>query len=330
VAGPDRYHYGPAMSNPSGFGSGSGFGSRSRLVLRGARPVKHDTDSFPRARRLDPERITRALAEQTGVRLTVEGPCAGGQVGTAYVRRPDGHRAVLKWRPGITLDELRRGPLAVADELRVRGYPAPATETAVQIGDDVIMVLQLLPGTKIDRFTRRHLDQVLTLLGSQVGALAERTDIPANNLHLRSDGPGFCLHEPLRQFSPRSARLERGVAQVGAGHPGQLPGVDAVHHDLHPGNILAVDGAITGVVDWDGAGRGDCRFDLVTLRFGIHGERADPDAVAAVDDLLDAVPEEILRPAWAHMSLRMTDWAIRHFPHDEVDHWLDLAEQRIP
>lgn len=28
------------------------------------------------------------------------------------------------------------------------------------------------------------------------------------------------------------------------------------------------------------------------------------------------------------MSLRMTDWAIRHFPADQVDDWLDLAEQR--
>ena len=29
------------------------------------------------------------------------------------------------------------------------------------------------------------------------------------------------------------------------------------------------------------------------------------------------------------MSLRMADWAIRHFTPSDVDHWLDLAEQRI-
>jgi len=28
------------------------------------------------------------------------------------------------------------------------------------------------------------------------------------------------------------------------------------------------------------------------------------------------------------MSLRMTDWAIRHFTPADVSHWLDLAEQR--
>jgi hypothetical protein len=29
------------------------------------------------------------------------------------------------------------------------------------------------------------------------------------------------------------------------------------------------------------------------------------------------------------MSLRLTDWAIRHFTPGDVDHWLDLIEQRI-
>ncbi|WP_428950258.1 hypothetical protein [Streptomyces sp. cg35] len=36
-----------------------------------------------------------------------------------------------------------------------------------------------------------------------------------------------------------------------------------------------------------------------------------------------------LRPAWAHMRLRMTDRTIRHFTPDEVEHWLDLAERRL-
>jgi hypothetical protein len=29
------------------------------------------------------------------------------------------------------------------------------------------------------------------------------------------------------------------------------------------------------------------------------------------------------------MSLRMTDWAIRHFTAADVSHWPDLAEQRV-
>jgi len=85
---------------------------------------------------------------------------------------------------------------------------------------------------------------------------------------------------------------------------------------------------VTGVVDWDGASRGDRRFDLVTLRFGLHGTATGPGVTERLDAILDSVPEEVLRPAWAHMSLRMVDWAIRHFSPAEVERWLDLAEQR--
>jgi hypothetical protein len=93
--------------------------------------VNRATDRFPRVERLNAEDIARALFEQTQIRLSAEGPCAGGQVGTAYVRWPDDHTGVLKWRPHITVDELRSGPLAVAHQLRMLGYPAPATELTV-------------------------------------------------------------------------------------------------------------------------------------------------------------------------------------------------------
>jgi hypothetical protein len=67
----------------------------------------------------------------------------------------------------------------------------------------------------------------------------------------------------------------------------------------------------------------------VTLRFGLHAITADPAAAHRLDQLLDAIPPNALAPLWAHMSLRMTDWAIRHFTPTDVDHWVDLAEQRI-
>ncbi|MGQ4446656.1 hypothetical protein ACN6LK_000796 [Streptomyces griseus] len=45
--------------------------------------------------------------------------------------------------------------------------------------------------------------------------------------------------------------------------------------------------------------------------------------------MLDALPEDVLRPAWAHMGLRMVDRAIRHFAPSDMEHWLDRAEQRL-
>ncbi|WP_405911761.1 aminoglycoside phosphotransferase family protein [Streptomyces sp. NBC_00963] len=272
--------------------------------------------------------MTEALYSQTGVRLTVQGPCPGGQVGAAYVRWADGRRSVLKWRPHSRLADIQAGPLSVADILRSPEYPAPATELAVQTGHAVVVVQELLPGAKIDNLDHRGLEQALELNRLQTGRLADRPDIPPVGLHLSEDGSGYCLHEPLRRHNRRSAALERWITAVGQDNPDRLGGYDAVHYDFHPGNLLAVGGAITGIVDWDGAGRGDRRLDLVTLRFGIHAKTCEPGVAERLDDVLDALPDTFLRLAWAHMSLRMVDWAIRHFAPADVEYWLDIAEQR--
>ncbi|MFJ9140385.1 MULTISPECIES: phosphotransferase [Streptomyces] len=76
----------------------------------------------------------------------------------------------------------------------------------------------------------------------------------------------------------------RPHSRIGAGHPDRLSGDDAVHLDFHPGNLPAAGGSITGVVDWDGAARGDHRFDLATPHFGIHGGGADPAPNSAWTD----------------------------------------------
>ncbi|MFG2626777.1 phosphotransferase [Streptomyces sp. NPDC048473] len=285
--------------------------------------------NWTRAERLDADRLTEALYAETGIRLVVEGPCPGGQVGAAYVRWPDGHRSVLKWRQLTRLKDLRAGPLTVCEVLHAHGYPCPSTELAVQVDNAVVLVQECMPGAPMECLDHHGLDQALALNESQAGLLAARTDVPLMNLYLLDDGPGYCLHEPLRRHSRRSGALEHRVKSVGADHPRQLPGDDVVHQDFHHGNLLALDGSVTGVIDWDGAGRGDRRFDLVTLRFGLHADAQPPGVTCRLNDILDGLPDDVLRPSWAHMSLRMVDWAIRHFAPGDVEHWLDLAEQRM-
>ncbi len=284
--------------------------------------------TWPRAARLNAEAMTDAIESATGVALRVEGPCPGGQTGAAYVSWPDGHRSVLTFRPGITLAAMRDGPLAVLNALRQAGYPAPAPELAVAVGEVIALVWELLPGSPVTHLTSALLDRALALNDLQASRLASSPGIPAIRLYLTSDGPGYCLHQPLREHSSRTRALERWITATGARYPDHLSGDDAVHCDYQHANLLADDGRISGVVDWDGAGRGDRRFDLVTLRFGIHAITADSEAVQRLDRIIDEIPAHVLAPAWAHMSLRMTDWAIRHFSPSDVDHWLSLAEQR--
>jgi hypothetical protein len=130
--------------------------------------------------------MTDAIRAATGVTLRIEGPCPGGQVGAAYVAWPDGHRAVLKWQPRTRLSDLPAG------------YPAPAAELAVQAGDAVAVVWELLPGAQTGHLTPALLDQALALNSLQAGQLAAHPAIPPVRLYLTSDGPGYCLHQPLR------------------------------------------------------------------------------------------------------------------------------------
>jgi Phosphotransferase enzyme family len=279
--------------------------------------------------RLDPERAVAQLSAATGERLTVERPCPGGQLGAAYVRWPDGRRSVLKRIPHCTVATLRRGPLAVAEALRAQGYPAPAVQLAAQVGGAVLLVQDLLPGQPAETVDPPFLQQALALNRRQRGSLQGRPDIPSYELHLRHDGPGICLHEPLRRFSPRSRALERRIAALGAQLPDRLAGDDAVHGDFHARNLLVQRGRVAGVIDWDRAARGDCRFDLAVLRFLLRPGQSAPGVSDRLDRLLDAAPEELARGAWAHISLRMVDWAIRHFAPPRVEAWLDVTDQRV-
>jgi hypothetical protein len=285
------------------------------------------TGKWTRVQRLDAERLIATLNAEAGTGLRFEGYCSGGEVGAAYVCWLDGHRAVLTWLPHTGLREMRRGSLAVAEALRENGYPVPGLEFAAEADGAIVLVWELLPGEPVRVMTPRLLDQVLALNESQAGAAP--AGVPPVRLYLTSDGPGFCLHEPLRAHSDRTRRLERWVAGIGSRYPDFLAGDDAVHCDFTPGNILADSDHVTGVIDWDGAGRGDRRFDLVTFRFGMHALPPQAQVTERLDRLLDGVPPEVLEPAWAHMSLRMTDWIIRHYDDARLGHWLDLAEQRF-
>jgi aminoglycoside phosphotransferase (APT) family kinase protein len=149
-------------------------------------------------------------------------------------------------------------------------------------------------------------------------------------MYLLESGPGFCLHESLERYDDRTRRLLDRVREVGRDEPGGMTGDDLVHLDFHTGNVLVDEhGELTGIVDWDGIGRGDRRFGLVTLRFDAHVRLAGTD-LTWFDELLDHVlSPAVLRLYWAHMSLRLVDWSIRHHTPADTTLWLDFAETRM-
>jgi hypothetical protein len=273
------------------------------------------TSAWPRTARLDAPRIIERIAEITGVRLVLEGPCPGGQVGAAYVRWPDGRRSVL------TEGRSRTGPLL--DLARGAGVPTARYELSAHIDGARVIVQQRLPGAPPATIDAGLVHAMIALNLRLAGLLTGHPATPTPDLYLTGDGPGFCLHDPLKQHSRRSGRLLDWIHEVGAAGT-DADGDDLVHFDYHPGNILVSGNRISGVVDWDGAHRGDRRLDLVTLRFDLAWRA--PHLTGPVDERLAALAPDRWRAYWAHMSLRQVDWSIRHHDAETVDRWLTIAE----
>ncbi len=290
--------------------------------------------SGERAVRLDAPALLARITAATGVEFTYLGPCPGGEVGAAYVRWPDGRPAVLTWCPGTRHAEAVQRSAEILAVARAHGLPVPEYQLVVPLPDAVALVQERLPGSVPAELDATLLTAMLACHDRFAGLLAERRDVPPVELYLRRSGPGFCLHEPLAGHSPRTVRLLDWVREVGRATAPTMSGDDLVHCDFHRQNVLVgpdttgLGRVITGIIDWDGVGRGDRRFDLVTLRFDIPPDR--PDLAERLDAELDArLTAEELRPYWASMALRMVDWTIRHYPPEVVDRYLTLAESRM-
>jgi hypothetical protein len=283
---------------------------------------------YPRAARWRPEVVLAELATATGTCLVSEGWCRGGQIGACYVRWADGHLSVLTAGPPGGLDAARRVAALTADA-RAAGVPAPRYELVVGLPSFTAVIQELLPGSVPTRVTRRTAASMVEISRRCRGLLAGRTDLPAPSLFLRTDGPGFCLHGAMASYDTRTARLLAMIEEAGAALPEQLTGDDLVHFDLHPENVLVDEtGEVTGVVDWDGAARSDGGLDLMTLRFDLA--RRAPALGRWVGGLLrESVPEPVRLACWAHMSLRLVDWAIRELTAADVEAWLGAATDLV-
>ena len=288
-----------------------------------------DDPALARVRRLDAPHLVALVNEHTDAGLTLLGPAPGGQVGAAYVRWPHGREGVLTWIPEGPLEAVRRTAelLALA---RSRGLPVPAYDLVAQVPGALAIVQERLPGAVPLRASRAVVEAMVALNDRFEGLLADRSDVEVPGLYLTKSGPGFSLHRPLELYDDRTRRLLGWIQEVGAANPAGMTGHDLVHFDYHPGNVLVdEDGVLAGVVDWDGIGRGDRRFGLVTLRFGVTTQQGDAATAAWLDDVLvDRLAPDTLRLYWAAMSLREVDWAIRHHAPADVDRVLGLAETR--
>jgi aminoglycoside phosphotransferase (APT) family kinase protein len=105
------------------------------------------------------------------------------------------------------------------------------------------------------------------------------------------------------------------IEGIGNRYGDSLDGSDAVHFDYHLGNVLVDPDRpeqVEAIVDWDGAASGHGGFDLVTMYLVVGpGVKCEVGAGERLWRRVTGLPQSELLPSWAHLSLRMVDWAIR-------------------
>lgn len=282
-----------------------------------------------------PDLLAR-LAKGGGPRLEAVEPMIQGATGAWLVRWPDGRPGVLTWAPPPppgTSGGLDRA-LALVDVAWRAGLPAPRYQAVLPLRrGDVVVVQEPAPGVPVPGAPGPGLvDHLLELAERRRGLLrGHRLAYEQTSLSLRADGQGYCLHAPLADHDDRTRALLAHVEAIGA-EPGAdaFGGEDLVHFDYHTGNVL-VDGRdahrVTAIVDWTGARGGDVALDLAVLAFDVS--RRAPDLAARVERrLLDTTAPADVRRIWAHVALRMVDWALRHHP-EHLDHWLAVAPRYL-
>ena len=273
--------------------------------------------------------MNRAQLLELGFELGAR--AAGGESqGAWFATAPEGALVVLKWFPDETVADRYAVLLPALDELRSRGVPVPEYPHVITVDGWTLSAQRVLPGHSEDNPSPAVVEAMVECIAAKAGLGGPQ---PAPDLQpwgafivrtLNVGLDGWVMHEPLRTWDRRSAAVLDRVEAVGAdADPSWFPDDGLVHLDLHTDNVLvSEDGALTGIVDWEGACAGDHRFDLVSFAWDLDGH-GQP-----IWDLVDAAGLEprVVRAYVAHHALRGTDWAIRHHPED-VPRQLDRAER---
>lgn len=240
-----------------------------------------------------------------------------GEQGAFVVTDHLSRRWVLKWAPGADNVEWMQGAKAVTDLLRSLGYPAPYYLLIGSIPEGIYSIQSALPGSPVRHLPSTLLPRLFELNELQRGrAIPGRKDWHQEVINtVLWGGDGYCLHASLQQHSSGTAELLHTLQALVMSHQDEPHHTtDIVHGDFQHANILIEEKQISGVVDWDGFGAGDCIFDIATLLFYSY------ESVEVRERLwnyaLERASLKLLSIYLAHLILRQVDWSLRY--HDQT------------
>ena len=241
---------------------------------------------------------------------------------TWFATAPSGERVVLKWFDDEAVADRYSHLLPALDELRACGVPVPEYPYVLSGDGWTLSAQQCLPGASVDNPSPAMVRQVAECVSAQAGVAGPPLALAVDGQSwgefvvraLTVGVDGWAMHDPLRTGNARSAAILERIEAVGTdADPSWFPDGELVHLDLHTDNLLAGDdGTLSGVIDWESAGTGDHRFDLVRFAFDLDGH--DQPIWEVVE--ATGIESNVLRTYVALQALSCTSWQM----------WKDTAD----
>lgn len=251
-----------------------------------------------------------------------------GEQGAYAIADAEDNRFVMKCGREPTKIDSYRMATQVTNLLRKVGYPVPQYTLIGVLGGVSYSIQRALPGAPDHVATIDLASRLVELNKLQANrAITKSQDWPAPVVNtVLFGGDGYCLLDPLQNYSATTAELLNVLQVLVTKHADEeFETNDIVHFDFNPANILVHQGAISGVIDWDGSCSGDCVFDLATLLFYQY-DMPDLRDLLWTEAVERAGPGP-LRVYLAHMILRQVDWSIRHHDSSTVRQYAQRAEE---
>lgn len=244
-------------------------------------------------------------------------PYPDGEQGAFALADQQGRQGVLKWEPGAPDPHRAQEVRAITNLLRTQGYPAPRYLAIGSTPQGTYSIQEALPGAPSRHLTAAQLTRLLELNALQRDqAFPGMRDWHAEVIQtVLAGGDGYCLHVSLQRHAHRTAHLLTELQRIVASHRDEPHrSGDIVHGDFQHANILLHHDRVSGIIDWQAPGAGDCSFDLATLLFYAY------DDLDARERLwryaLAHASLHLLSMYCAHLILRQVDWSLRH--HDRA------------
>lgn len=248
------------------------------------------------------------LNRDTGTAWSPLGRLAGGWSDAVHLVRHGDTEAVVKIKEGEWWGGQLSRAVTVVDALRANGYPAPVILGIGRFAEDRHYLLtEYIPGERPGRLSPANLDELLAAIETQAQVHPpEIRDWSAmTTLFLNGGIADFEFHPTVLDRARRALGLcSRPVPA--------LPTGDFVHGDLTTRNVLARNGRLAGIIDFEGFGRGSRAIDLVNLLQDVAGRPELADRVAR--RAIEAGGADTFLACVAHRVLAGLSWTTER-PH---------------